>query len=83
MAAWRLGNRGVRFDPSKRSNSDAGDDGVDNGNGGDDGDEAGNGSVAMAGGGDDSGGEPAKRQRGDKGKRKGGNVRRWNAAKGR
>ena len=52
MAAWRLGNRGVRFDPSKRSNSDAGDDGVDNGNGGDDGDEAGNGSVAMAGGGD-------------------------------
>ena len=63
--------------------SDAGDDGVDNGNGGDDGDEAGNGSVAMAGGGDDSGGEPAKRQRGDKGKRKGGNARRWNAAKGR
>eukprot|EP00964_Phaeocystis_antarctica_P017464 scaffold9646_cov25-Phaeocystis_antarctica.AAC.1 len=54
------------------------------GDGGDDGGEASGGSMATTGGGGDDGGEPAaKRQRGNKGKRKGHNVRRWEAAKGR
>ena len=48
--------------------------------------EASGGSVATTGDGDDGdgGGGPAtKRQRGEKSKRKGHNVRRWEAAKGR
>ena len=47
--------------------------------------EASGGSVATTGGGEASGGDgrPAtKRQRSSKGKRKGGNVRRWEAPKG-
>ena len=78
------------------SGGDASDDGGDDDGGDDDGGEARGGDAAMeggeasggsvptTGGGCDDGGEPAaKRQRGNKGKRKGHNVRRWEAAKGR
>jgi hypothetical protein len=61
--------------------------GGDDGDGGDGGGEASGGSVATTGGGDNGGGgdggTATKRQRGDKGKRKGHTVRRWNAARGR
>mgnify|MGYP006085656833 CR=1 FL=1 len=58
------------------------------GNGGDDGGEASGGSVATTGGGDagdgdGSGGRRPRRQRGGKSKRKTGDVRGWEAAKGR
>ena len=79
------------------SSGDAGDDHGDDDDGDDDGGEASGGGMAMAGGeasggsvattggGDDGEGGPAKRQRqrGEKSKRKGHNVRRWEAAKGR
>ena len=70
--------RGAAAGGRKRGRSYDRDDSAGSGDNGDSGN-----SVAAAGGGDDSGGEPAKRQRGYKGKRKGHNARRWNAAKGR